>query len=407
MASYGLLSLFAIGCRNLERPGQVVTVRDSNGITVTTIEATVDEIPEWLLGEPVLKIDHPDEASATDFVEVADALWLSDGRILVVDAGAGRLLLFGSDGLHQASFGRQGPGPGEFTRLGVVSLTPGDTIFVYDPSRRTLQVFHPEAGFVRSTALPGPDDHATPFAVWALTSRRFVRRSHRYQETLVPSGPEWQRRKSKVVLDLLDEAGGRLAQVIEFDGHYTGIGPIGELRIPFSKAPPVFVGEPGILFGSSQSFHLIGLHPTTFARYLEVRWPSLHEPISGREIDRVRGQLLARNSSETAKRLADAALSGNLLPKSRPALGRAIMAPDGRIWAARFEPTVGFAHERLWYVLDAQGRPLGRLRLPENSHLTAVVGDQVLVVQRDSNDVASVVVYGLVIRTSTRTPARE
>jgi hypothetical protein len=198
-----------------------------------------------------------------------------------------------------------------------------------------------------------------------------------------------------------------LAETIEFDGSYTGIGPIGELRIPFSKPPPVFVGEPGILYGSGQSFHLIGLHPTTFARYLEIRWPSLEEPISGREIDRVRGKLLAPNSSETAKRLADAALSGNLLPKSRPVLGRAIMAPDGRIWAALFEPTIGFAHEWLWYALDAQGRPLGRLRLPENSHLTAVAGDQVLVVRRDSNDVASVVVYGLVTHRSTRTPARE
>jgi hypothetical protein len=130
---------------------------------------------------------------------------------------------------------------------------------------------------------------------------------------------------------------------------------------------------------------------------LEVRWPSHVEPINAAEIHSIRSAIFGKYLSASEKRLAAIMFADQLLPDARPALGRAFLDPQKRIWAARFEPPPVLRHETVWYVFDSGGSPLGRLRLPRERRvqLAAVQGDRVLLIPRDSLDVQSVEVWRL------------
>ncbi|WP_419943063.1 hypothetical protein [Candidatus Palauibacter sp.] len=51
---------------------------------------------------------------AYELFRVGGAMRLSDGRIVVANAGTGELRVYDPDGIHLASWGGQGDGPGEF-----------------------------------------------------------------------------------------------------------------------------------------------------------------------------------------------------------------------------------------------------------------------------------------------------
>lgn len=394
----GWLPLVAVACHSSAGQRAAAWARDSAGVTLTTVTVPAEDVPDWGLRPTALTIPRPEQAGAPDFVEVADALWLSNGRILVVDRGASAMHVFGGDGALRTTLGRRGQGPGEFRQIGVVTVTGEDSIFAHDPVRRTLQVFHPDAGLVRTVSLvSSADGDARPRALWRSGPSRFVRLSLRSQPlTSVPANGQWTRWGSTVVLALVDEAGDSLAERVEFEGEYSALGQMGDVRLPFSNRPLVFVGAQAMVYGSGQTFELTFADVATFARRMQVRWPSIREPIQTAEIDRLTATRLARSRSQMARTLVSTQFSRRLLPSFRPALGGVLISPDGHIWAGRFEPAIDYPSETLWYVLDAQGTPLGRVPLPPKSHLTAVTGDSLLLVQRDSMDVWSVKLYRLV-----------
>jgi len=388
---------FAVmACHSPSGQRAAASVRDSAGVTLTTVTVPAEDVPEWDLRPTALTIPRPEQAGAPEFVEVTDALWLSDGRVLVVDGGARVMYVCGSDGVCRTTFGWRGQGPGEFRRIGVVTVTSEDSVFVHDPVRRTLQVFHPDAGLVRTVSLvaSAEDDGAVPLEVRRSGPDRLVRLSYRPQPlTSLPANAQWTRWTSTAVLALVDEAGDLLAERVEFEGGYSALGEMMDLRLPFSNRPFVFVGAQAIVYGSGQTFELTVADVATLARRMQVRWPSNREPIRTAEIEKFTARRLGRARSQMARSLVSTQFSRRLLPSFRPALGGVLISPDGHIWAGRFEPAIDYPNEALWYVLDAQGTPLGRVPLPPKSHLTAVAGDSLLVVQRDSLDAWSVKVY--------------
>jgi hypothetical protein len=73
------------------------------------------------------------------------------------------VLQFDSTGRFIRAIGRQGEGPGEFSRIRSLAIGPGDTLFVRHGSR--VSVFSPSFRFVRITPLPtGPFFHLLPLA---------------------------------------------------------------------------------------------------------------------------------------------------------------------------------------------------------------------------------------------------
>lgn len=77
-----------------------------------------------------------------------------DGGLLVLDRQGKRVLRYGPDGGHLATYGREGSGPGELNQpLGMV-VGPGDTVWVSDISNSRLTGYPMAGGEPRSLSFP-------------------------------------------------------------------------------------------------------------------------------------------------------------------------------------------------------------------------------------------------------------
>lgn len=90
-----------------------------------------------------------------------------DGGVVVTDRQASRVLEYGPSGVHQATYGRQGEGPGELRSPTGVAVAGTDTVWVNDLRNRRLTGFPRGGGaprvvpYVRGDVFPG-----SRIAVW-------------------------------------------------------------------------------------------------------------------------------------------------------------------------------------------------------------------------------------------------
>jgi hypothetical protein len=377
-----------------------------------TITGPPSGLPTLAVGEVLARTDGP---PAPGFFErLAGALWMADGSFLVVDEGAEAIYVFDSTGRYLATFGGAGGGPGEFRRIGTVSVTPGDTIAVYDPIQRTLTRLHVSTGLLESSRLPANDTDLIPTDVWPLAADRLVRRAYRGDVASFPAPPtgevsEVRRRDVRVVLSLMDRDEESRADPIEHAGSFSGMIPLGEVRAPFSNVPLTAVRDGHVWYGSGRDFHLRELD-TTFTQTREIRWPDAAEPLDEDEVRELRETLLGSTPSPGHRRIVEAMFSELLRPQVRPPVRRLVLDPHGRVWAGRFEPSPWHRHERLWYVLDFERAEAHTVTLASHrAHgvfLADVGTDRLLLIIRDALGVETVAIVAFRDREDPSRPAR-
>ncbi len=400
----GTCLLASCETRPAETP--IADVTDSAGVRVTRITARPADLVEWTLAPGPDRVLTGVETGDSSALSPTGAVrWLARGDIVVVDLGATRILVFDSAGTYRRALGRRGDGPGEFRSIGAVSVLPGDTLTAFDGALRRLSYWHPDAGFIRSVSLGDSGSlDAWPAEAWAWRdSLVVVLQLAITPRDSVPPGAGVRRWPMRAHLTLRDGAGRVIATSPTFPGMYTGVYDGGDTRLPFSNQPFAAMGRDRVYFGSGQAFRLSYL-AADFASPGELRWPAQQEALSATEVAAVR----AETEAVLATRLPAARLGGALdeefapeiLPSARPAIGRVFVDDEERVWIERFEATrLGTRTQKpgdQWTVLQRDGRPVARLRLPPAMRLEAVRGNEVLVVRRDSLDVETVARYGLV-----------
>ncbi len=282
-----------------------------------------------------------------------------------------------------------------------MSAAATDSILVYDPSRRRASVWHAQSGFVRSIRIPGTTSlESWPDDVWPLGADRLVALRLAVGPRGEYSGARIRRWQTRAQLTLHDAGGVQLAHSPSFNGPYSGLVERGDVRLPFSNRPFVAVGRDRTVFGSGQEY-ILSILDRDFRHVGEIRWPAQSEALTDAEIERVKDDIRAILPSDfpaaRASRLLDESFASEILPVTRPAIGRVFTDSDDRIWVERFEAqrlgSAVIAFSDQWTVLDGHGRPIARLRLPPNTRLESVAGSQLLAVTSDSLDVPRLVVY--------------
>lgn len=231
------LILIALGCWSTfcssDHSQTATTAADSADVTIVTVTADPSQVARWHLRRQYMLAEQGTGRRPL-FEDVTDVVSLASGELVVADGQARTLHLFDSAGFHLSSYGRRGEGPGEFMRLGRVSAVE-DSIFVYDRVRRMLQVFHPDAGFVRSASGFSGTPAESPLDVWPMSNSRFVRYSHRYDSFVGPDNSGIVRRSATAVLTLVDGNGTPLAAPVEFRRSLYGNGVRGRSQGPILK----------------------------------------------------------------------------------------------------------------------------------------------------------------------------
>ena len=129
-----LAATLAVGCEQDPASG----VGDLT-TTIDTINAVVHIAnsgtpPEWQLTQvvsigpkSVTEQETPDEFGRVSAVALGP-----DGTVFVADAGNHEIRVFGLDGAHLRTFGREGEGPGEFESIYSIAWA-GDRLLAFDP----------------------------------------------------------------------------------------------------------------------------------------------------------------------------------------------------------------------------------------------------------------------------------
>lgn len=345
-------------------------------------------LPQWRLSAPRQSIG----GESLGLHRVRGAGFLSDGRIVIADGGNTRVLIVSRNGALDRSIGRAGSGPGDFRMLWDLAVVR-DTILTYDTGLLRISLWRPDGEFIRSVSLA-----VDPTRLWTL--RAFSSPSEfiittRQARTAGPRG-------------LYTDT----ATVLRLDGR-TGTTAILDRRAweqqyfyPQSNGSTAY-GTPflGRALLATAATRVI-LVPLASAR-VEIlrrdgsRGPSLllpvpPQPFARSLIDAFRDSLvrLTRKSnpqgSASELRLLDVFGSSFPLPVHRPVVEFA-SAIGNEVWLRAFPTT---AETAAYYVIDAaRERLAGRLDLPAGWRVLGGNERSVLVLQRDSLDVESVVVY--------------
>ncbi len=404
-----LLAVALLGlasCQRSDSTDSPITTVDSAGVRITTINTSPSVLDEWTLAAAAdLTLTAAETGDSSAFADIGSARWLSDGRIVVVDAEARRLLLFDATGKLVRALGRRGAGPGEFRNVTSVTVLPGDSLLTFDRSLRRLTVWHPDSGYVRSMPVGGTSLESWPEDAWLWPGGSIVvLQLSITPQAAIPPGAGVRRWPMRARLTLLDTSGRALGSSPEFDGMYTGLYERGDTRLPFSNQPFAAIARDRIIyFGSGASFALAYLN-SDFAPAGELRWPAHREDLSQAEVAAVKAEAVAlagtRVPPDQLARPFEINFAAQILPKERPAIGRVFVDHEDRLWVERFEATrlgsrIQKAGDR-WTVLSRDGRPVARLKIPDATRLEDVHGTRALLVVRDSLDVQTVAVREIV-----------
>jgi hypothetical protein len=371
-------------------------------VRITTITAPPESLPVWTLEpEPRRVLTGAETGDETAFAFIGPVRFLSGGGLVLGDVASARLIIYDKDGRFVRFHGRRGDGPGEMRRLESIAAMRGDTLATFDRLLRRLSFWHPVSGFVRSVNLADDGSLAAlPADAWPWRDSMIVAfQLATTPQDSVPVGSGVRRWPMRAHLTLRDSTGRVLQRSPIFDAMYSGLDERGELRLPFSNRPFVAFARDRGYFGSGDAFQ-ISVLDTSFARSGEIRWPARQERLTSAEVDSVRAEAIALISRRPlppnpfAKYFAP-----EILPANRPSIGRVFVDAEGRLWAERFEAIrMGTAVQKpghQWSIIREDGLPIAILRLPPQTRLEDVRGDDVVVVRRDSLDVQSVAVFRL------------
>ena len=389
----------------------VVTEADSAGVRMVTISGPVNALPEWSLSPtPLTEISGNDPPFLGRVGQVA---FLGEDQLLVQDGQTDELRSFSAEGQVLQSLARSGDGPGEFRLLTALSVTPGDTIYAFDGRLMRVSVFGPDGAFLNT--IPVRPESAGPGTLVrtarALGSDRFL--LHGYG---LGSGESGSREGAphRVVRDAIIQVvtadGTDRAPQIRFPGgsvvRYAGGTVSG-----FTNRPFVSVNATRILYGSGLTYELF-LMDSDLQPLVVIRWPGWQRPLTASMIKALRDPRdttlheLRAVAPAAADQVTDALFHPSALPEVLPALGSVRLDENGRIWVRTFLPPENvfmlmnglfpqWREEDAWHVLDSDGSPIARVRLPSKTRLMAVRGDRVAVVTRDSLDVEHVRVLAI------------
>jgi YD repeat-containing protein len=361
--------------------------------------ASAWQTPVWRLSDrPVLAVGEVFGTREEQFTNITGAIRLADGRYVVADGSELRLSVYGGDGRLQTTIGREGGGPGEFRSIHGTWRAGRDTILTWDSALQRITRFLPDGSVVRTDALSARPAGTTgiPDVLAGVTADGrlvivWMRSPRAVQGRLLPDTMTFG----------LFESTGRFVRLIgeEMAMQRTYTPGVGGGPFAFSAWPWMSVVGDTLIFtnGLDGTVQFYGTRSSTAhaARSLQVDGSSPSLDDAWHELD---DALSAAKAMPLTRRLAEATdRSLGTVPRFA-----AMLADDrGRVWLKQYEPSRDAIPVRMWppgsggtwRIVEADGRVVARIRLPDNLSPIAIRGDTLLGVERDDLDVQQFVVY--------------
>lgn len=354
---------------------------------VRTLEVTED-----------LRID----GMAADLVPVEGLTVAANGTVAIVQNMDHAIRFFNAAGSDLGSLGGRGQGPGEFARIARIGWL-ADTLWVLDASLQRVTLIRPDRSFDRTFPLrpepgvPGGPEPILPLLPFALYSDRAflaVALVDPVRATIV---------RANFDTDALD-----VLAVFQEHAPNFGLMTIGGQTLSANLIPtiPLFAVSPGGEFfalarvddarpveaasdAARRSDTAVGFQVTLINSIGDTLYHRTIE-VAGEAIsDGVIDSIMARRTRGMSRADIASYRSRVSIPPFWPPALSMVIGDDGRAWlqlrASESAPT--------YLVLDKQGLAGGSLVLPANTLLAFADGQSIWCLEKDANDIQSVVRY--------------
>jgi hypothetical protein len=370
------------------------TVRDSAGVRIAESAAPAWRAGRgWRIGDaPEVEVGVAEGAPAHQFGRITGSTRLSNGVLVVADAGAGQVRAFTPDGRHLWTLGRKGGGPGEFEGMGRVVRTRGDTVAVWDSRHRRVTFVAPD-GSLAGEAPFRPEGFGTLVGGLANGDLLFTVPS---RAGMPPSG--LQRDTTDLIrwsgIDAWETVGRVPGAERYVKTEQVGRGlSVNVISRPFGRTGSLAAVAEGFYVGGGDDYEIVR-HAPDGSVQLSIRRPVPNRPVTPADMDRHREQQLAATRDPARRSEFDAMLRSISAPETMPAYAEIRADAEGSLWVR--ETADGTDGPAAWSVFTAEGRLLGTVALPERFRVTEIGTDYVLGTWRDDLDVQYVRLYRLV-----------
>ena len=326
-----------------------------------------------------------DTGSPDEFGGVSSVALGPNDEVFVADGRNHEVRVFGLDGAHRRTFGREGEGPGEFVSLYSLAWT-GDWLLSFDPDQGRIGEWSAEGnwlgqqntqtgvtGNLRLVRLyPVGPDEVFRFGIGTDRDRVFVGISSRGEtgDTLA-----WLRGPSS----------GPPAYIeCRFEGR------IAVFDVPFAPQFLQHPGPGGVRYSALSSAYRIFVTRNDGAEVLMVIERTL--PGESFSNDEWRAANAEYYEWRDARRGASCDPREPTRPEAKPFINDLFVAPDGKLWVE----VVRTAGNR-WEVFDTGGKLLASVPAPprRENRAPAFGPDRLVTIRRDSLDLDHVDVWRL------------
>lgn len=385
------LCLTLQACRGNGGRADRIEVRDSAGTRIVQNRGDVSRIElAWKLApRPEADIGGDENGKLH---RVTSATRLGDGRIVVANAGASTLEIYGTDGGHLQSVGRAGEGPGEFRALFWVGRAAGDTILGWDSGLARLSIFAPDGRFVR-TVTPRAAVGLFPQAAGAFADGRLLLG---IRSPLVPAGSGATVQRDTVSYVVLASTGD-VQRVTRVPGSEMLVQttPGFLMRpLPFGHQTVAVAGAGRVYVGTGDAFEVVSYEPGGRMRTI-VR--AEHHParVTRDDIRDYQRSLVTLGAEGDARlRAQDRELLAHApYPREMPPFVDLKADPEGNLWVQA--PRRPAEPNTRWTVFSSDGRALGVVSFPADLAVQEIGRDWVLGTALDENQLEHVRLYRL------------
>ncbi len=391
--------LLVAACADAGPGGQAgVTVRDSAGIEIVEHAGNIWSAREaWRVSaEPVLSIGVAEGEDPYLLDGVAGIVALGDGRLVVANSGDQTLRWFDANGAFLFQRGGAGEGPGEFSRLGRITLGTADTIIAVDWTGRRIVSFAPDGALGKTRRFEGLA--APPGPVYSLADGSLVMGASGFSTTQLGERTEPGVMRLPSPLLRLAADGSAVDTVGMFPGMEVEVRETARgftIGAPhFAKSFTYAADRIRIYVGTADRFVIDELAPDG-QLMRSTRALDTDLSIAPDSRDAYLESLRARVAElpPEARPDAERELAEMKLPETAPAYSAFLVDADGHLWVAGFGILSSMVTR--WLVFDPEGRIVTLVTVPAGFRLMAATHDRLIGRATDDLGVEHVVAYAI------------